>query len=441
MANPVFFRADGWVKSTTGAAVPGAQIYVADQPANSTFLPPSPLSNIFSDPDGLVPIVQPILTDGFGHYDFYILPGTYTVVVGLGGAIQQVYPDQSIGLGEGGGTVYTGGTGIFVVGSVISINLVAGLGISIVGNVITATGGGGGGTVTSVAMTGDGEVFNTTVTGSPITTAGTLVPVLKAQAANTILAGPANDAAPDAAPTFRGLVMNDMPFALPFRSWHGWAAHGRANSFEFAYSCNPTVVGGSTPQPISTSKPATVRISSAFGINSQGYILDNEGESYNNVNLAILNFYQWGCSINQTITTRWWLAIFDGRSDPTSLKGDTPANNLVGFRFSTPAGDTTWQCVTQTDAANQTITDTGLIMSTGYQIFRISYDVDTGAVNFFIDDLLVASHLTDVPDNSVPMMGTISVTNPDTDGGTKSSTDIAYSYFEERPPSSLPLSP
>jgi hypothetical protein len=44
MAVPTYFRMDGWVKSVTGAAVSGAQIYVATQPANTAFLPPSPLA-------------------------------------------------------------------------------------------------------------------------------------------------------------------------------------------------------------------------------------------------------------------------------------------------------------------------------------------------------------------------------------------------------------
>ena len=131
-----FFRSDGWVKSAVGPAVSGAQVYVCLQPANVTPpiplpnqgpLPPfvpSPLADIFSDVNGLVPVVQPILTDGFGHYDFYTLPGFYTVIVALGGKIQQVYPDQGIGEASEG------------------TPLVAGPGISIVGNVISATGGG-----------------------------------------------------------------------------------------------------------------------------------------------------------------------------------------------------------------------------------------------------------------------------------------------------------
>lgn len=104
-----YFRMDGWVKSAQGPAIPGAQIYVCTQPANTVALPPSPLANIFSDVNGLVPITQPIITDGFGHYDFYAQAAVYTIVVGLGGAVQEVYPDQSLGgasgtSGGGGGT-------------------------------------------------------------------------------------------------------------------------------------------------------------------------------------------------------------------------------------------------------------------------------------------------------------------------------------------------
>jgi hypothetical protein len=103
-----YYRSDGWVKTTQGPAVPGAQIYVCLQPANVTppitpprTLPvpwagPNPQALIYSD-EGLTPITQPIITDGFGHYDFYILPGLYTVVVMYNNVVQQVYVDQSVG--------------------------------------------------------------------------------------------------------------------------------------------------------------------------------------------------------------------------------------------------------------------------------------------------------------------------------------------------------
>lgn len=66
--------------------------------------------------------------------------------------------------------------------------------------------GGGSGTVTSVALTAPSQF---TVTGSPVTTDGTLDFEWNNQVANRILAGPTTGA--DAAPTFRTLVANDIP--------------------------------------------------------------------------------------------------------------------------------------------------------------------------------------------------------------------------------------
>lgn len=137
---PNFFRSDQFVKSTLGPAVPGAQIFVCDQPANvptgltAAAPTPTPLSTIYSDPDGLVPITQPIITDGFGHADFYVAPGTYDVSVYLSGTLQKEYPDQSIGLGSQTGALTTGNT---VAGSGITITTVSGT------TTIAATGGSG----------------------------------------------------------------------------------------------------------------------------------------------------------------------------------------------------------------------------------------------------------------------------------------------------------
>jgi hypothetical protein len=68
---------------------------------------------------------------------------------------------------------------------------------------VTATGGGG--TVTSVGLSLP-AIF--TVTGSPVTAAGTLTATLASEAANTVLAGPTGSAG---VPTFRTLVAADVP--------------------------------------------------------------------------------------------------------------------------------------------------------------------------------------------------------------------------------------
>lgn len=86
------------------------------------------------------------------------------------------------------------------------------------GNVLTTAGPGadptwatpssGTGTVSSVALTAP-SIFS--VSGSPITTSGTLALALATQSANLMFAGPASGSA--ASPTFRSLVAADLPLA------------------------------------------------------------------------------------------------------------------------------------------------------------------------------------------------------------------------------------
>lgn len=64
----------------------------------------------------------------------------------------------------------------------------------------------GGGTVTSVALTTPGIL---SVSGSPVTTTGTLALTLATQTANFVWAGPTSGAA--TAPTFRAMVNGDLP--------------------------------------------------------------------------------------------------------------------------------------------------------------------------------------------------------------------------------------
>jgi hypothetical protein len=79
---------------------------------------------------------------------------------------------------------------------------------------------GTGGTVTSVALTTPGLLFN--VSGSPVTGAGTLAFSLKTQTANTFLAGPTTGA--DATPTMRALTAADLPVMVASGAGHAGGA-------------------------------------------------------------------------------------------------------------------------------------------------------------------------------------------------------------------------
>jgi hypothetical protein len=90
-------------------------------------------------------------------------------------------------------------------GTVQEITLGSGLSLNTTTGVLSATGTGG--TVTSVGLSLPSSVFS--VSGSPITSSGTLTGSFVNQSANTVFAGPASGSA--AAPTFRALVNADLP--------------------------------------------------------------------------------------------------------------------------------------------------------------------------------------------------------------------------------------
>lgn len=88
--------------------------------------------------------------------------------------------------------------------------------------------GGGGGTVTSVALTAPGAVFS--VAGSPIAGAGTLALTFQTQAANAVWAGATSGGA--ATPTFRALVDADVPNTITIAGTNNvtWASVDKTGS-------------------------------------------------------------------------------------------------------------------------------------------------------------------------------------------------------------------
>jgi hypothetical protein len=91
------------------------------------------------------------MTDGFGHYDFYTLPGLYTLVVAYGGQIQQVYPDQSIG---GVGTGSASGTALILQTNGMSNGNQLSLNLQGAGSVSISDNGSGTTTITGTVFTG-----------------------------------------------------------------------------------------------------------------------------------------------------------------------------------------------------------------------------------------------------------------------------------------------
>lgn len=133
--------------------------------------------------------------------------GTITSGTWSGTAISAIH-------GGTGQTTYTTGDTLYASSS----TALSKLGIGSTGQVLTVSGGlpvwatpATSGTVTSVAFADASTTPIYSISGSPVTSSGTLTQTLTTQSANTVFAGPTTGSA--AQPTFRPLVVEDLSFA------------------------------------------------------------------------------------------------------------------------------------------------------------------------------------------------------------------------------------
>ncbi len=189
---------------------------------------------------------------------------------------------------KGSGTVtsvgLTAGTGISVSGSPITgsgsitvtntapdqvVTLTAGSNVTITGTypsfTIAATGGGGGsGTVTSVGLALPSEF---TVTNSPVTTSGTLTGAWASQTQNYVLASPNGSSG---TPSFRALVSADIPalnYAPPTSGTDILYGNGTGGFSNVTVGTGLSFTGGT----LSNSAPdQTVTLTAGTGISTSG---------------------------------------------------------------------------------------------------------------------------------------------------------------------------
>lgn len=170
------------------------------------------------------------------------------------------------------GTLSVGGAASFTGG--LTANSIIDTALSISSPVCTGTGqqlitcgsGPGSGTVTSVALSLPVSVF--TITGSPVTSSGTLTGSFANQTANYVFAGPSSGGA--APPTFRAMVAADC--VLPTTSSVGCVEAINAISHEWINSINSSGI----PQ---LSQPAFTDISGTAGAAQGGTGLNTSSSS------------------------------------------------------------------------------------------------------------------------------------------------------------------
>jgi hypothetical protein len=118
--------------------------------------------------------------------------------------------------------------------------------------------------------------------------------------------------------------------------------------------------------------------------------------------LGILKSVKYAIRLQQTTNMRIWIGVSSSTTAAT-FQSDTPSANFCGFRYSTAAGDTKYQCVTQTASGSSTKTaeSTASHVDTNAHIFELQFD-GTNVV-FLIDGVQVGSQSGNTPATSVAL--------------------------------------
>jgi hypothetical protein len=117
---------------------------------------------------------------------------------------------------------------------------------------------------------------------------------------------------------------------------------------------------------------------------------------------------------------RCWVGFVSDTGGAGALAtSDSPSAsgyNFIGFRYSTVAGDTAWQCVVSNGSAD-TVVGSGVAGDVHSHSFAFQCDDTSGSVTFYIDGNSVATVSTDYPSAGTGMAWMIGTTNPSAANG------------------------
>lgn len=98
--------------------------------------------------------------------------------------------------------------------------------------------------------------------------------------------------------------------------------------------------------------------------------------------------------LSGTTNVRVYLGL--NGSGSGALASDLAPAHSMTFRFSTSAGDTTWEAVVR-DGTTENIGNTGVVPDTNHFEWMIEHDVDAGEVRFWFNRALVFTHTSNLP--------------------------------------------
>jgi hypothetical protein len=127
-------------------------------------------------------------------------------------------------------------------------------------------------------------------------------------------------------------------------------------------------------------------------------------------------------------TERFWWAFTD--QTPTTMIGsDTPTGNWAGFRYSTSASDTNFECGSS-NAGTSNFTSSGVAADLAKHTLEIFINDSNSTIYWFIDGNQVCSSTTDLPATGTNMRHTISLEDLAAAGRT---VGVDHVYIEAKP--------
>jgi hypothetical protein len=242
----------------------------------------------------------------------------------------------------------------------------------------------GGGSVTSVAMTVPAEL---SVSGSPITTSGTLAVTKANQNANIVFAGPASGSA--AAPTFRALVGADAPNRGQYVEYY--------DDFLLSLPNNTSISGAAAAVSGLASSIADVG-------GNPGWVAFQTGTATTGRALAT------GASSAILLGNGAWVfetliyvpTVSDGTDTFVVTAGWNDSPTVTGvdavmFRYTHGTNSGKFECITRANSTSTTTDSTiTLVAATNYKL-RIEINAAATSVVFYINGSSVATHTTNIP--------------------------------------------
>jgi hypothetical protein len=175
------------------------------------------------------------------------------------------------------------------------------------------------------------------------------------------------------------------------RWWNIQQNGGLTTLSQTGFSTAPTVTG--TAAVVSLTVAQFISYTSAAVLNSDaGWLSSSFGQTRRDW------MPRYGCTMrtDADITLcRFWIGLFS----TTPMAATDPAINGMGFRYSTDVDGTAfWRCWTNGGGAPGEVTTT-TVPVTANTIYRMAIVANPSglSVDFYIDDVLVASHSTDIP--------------------------------------------